>query len=364
MQLLIFILILGLLIFFHEMGHFLAARAVGIEVEEFGLGFPPRALKLFTWKGTIFSINWIPFGGFCRIKGETDGDVPTGFLAAPAWKRFVIAFSGPLFNLIIGILVLTFMFIAIGEPVNTTVMIADIAANSPAEQAGILPGDAVLAVNQQPVKDIGDLQTKISKNAGQTVTLTIQRADELLTLSLVPRLNPPPGEGSMGVITGYAQPVELKATPFFKAMGYAFEAGYMQIREVVLLPGRLINGSIQPEQARLSGFKGMYDMFVWSGEVDNATAETGFIKINYTQFMLVGIISIALGFTNLLPIPALDGGRIIFLLPEVLFKKRIPVRFENTINTIFFILLIVLVIIINANDFINELQLPPITPTP
>ena len=348
------VFVIGVLIFFHELGHFLSARAVGVPIEEFGFGYPPRLLKIGEWKGTVFSLNWIPFGGFVRPKGEADDSIEDGMAAAPAWKRLVIALSGLVMNFLIGIILLVIIFGAIGTPASDQAMITQIAPNSPAMQVGLQTGDIILAVDGQPIQDIDQLIETINQRLGEEVVLTIEREGERETISITPRLNPPEGEGAMGV--GLGNP--LKPTPFLPSVGYAFQSTGFIIRETFLLPVRLISGSVDPALARPVGYKGIYDIYSQAVEMDQETELATAEPLPIFTLSIIANISIALGITNLLPIPALDGGRILFTLPELLFKKRIPQKWENVVNTVSFLLLIVLMVVITVLDFTNPIVIP------
>ncbi len=137
------VFVIGLLIFFHELGHFIASKLVGVPIEEFGFGYPPRLVKIGTWKGTEITLNWIPFGGFVRPKGEADETIEGGMAASPAWKRLVIALSGPLMNFLIGIILLVIIFSAIGVPASDQAMVSQVSPGSPAQQAGVQVGDII-----------------------------------------------------------------------------------------------------------------------------------------------------------------------------------------------------------------------------
>jgi len=338
MQLIGFILGLAVLILVHELGHFISARLCGIEVEEFGIGFPPRLIKLGEHKGTIFSLNAIPLGGFVRPKGENDPNVPGGLAAASPWKRLAVLFAGPLTNILVGVLIGVFIFYSLGEPITNKVLVQLVANGSPAEQAGLQPGDLFVSVDNQPIDGVERLQSIIAGKAGQSVRMVVLRDDQQVPLSLTPRLNPPEGEGPLGIVlTNPTQPVSL-----WTAAGRGVNVVYQYVRAIFLLPVRLLNGQATPEESRLVGYKGMYDIY------QNLSSPL--------QFFLM--ISVSLGIMNLLPIPALDGGRILLTLPELIFKKRIPAKFENAVHFIGFSLLILLLIYVNLQDFINPVVLP------
>jgi regulator of sigma E protease len=348
------VIVIGALIFFHELGHFLSARAVGVPVEEFGFGYPPRLAKIAEWKGTEITLNWIPFGGFVRPKGEADETIEGGMAAAPAWKRLVIAASGPLMNFLIGIILLVVIYSAIGIPASDEAMITQVVPGSPAMEAGLQPDDIILAVNDESIADINQLISTIDANVGQEITLTFQRDGELETLTITPRIDPPEGEGAMGVTLSNP----LKPTPFFQSVGYAFEATGFVIKETLMLPIRLIRGNVNPALVRPVGYKGIYDIYSQAVEMDQETSVSTAEPIPVFTLSIIANISLALGITNLLPIPALDGGRILFTLPELIFKKRIPQGWENTINTVSFLLLILLMVVITILDFTNPIVIP------
>ncbi|MFN2305224.1 MAG: M50 family metallopeptidase [Anaerolineales bacterium] len=348
------VLVISLLIFFHELGHFLSARAVGVPVEEFGFGYPPRLAKIGEWKGTEITLNWIPFGGFVRPKGEADATVEGGMAAAPAWKRLVIALSGPLMNFLIGILILILIYTAIGVPASNEAMITQVSNDSPAQAVGLQAGDIILSVDGIEVTDIEQLSSTISQLAGEEVEISVDRAGETLTFNITPRENPPEGEGAMGV----ALSNPLKPMPVFQSIGYAFETTGYVIRETLLLPVRLIRGTIDPALARPVGYKGIYDIYSRAVQMDQETELATAEPLPVFTLSIIANISLALGITNLLPIPALDGGRILFTLPELIFRKRIPQKWENAVNTISFILLLLLMVVITVLDFTNPVVLP------
>lgn len=349
-----FIFVFGLLVFIHELGHFLAAKWLGIGVEEFGFGYPPRLAKLFTWKGTIVSLNWIPFGGFVRLKGETDDGEEGGLLAAPKWKRFLILIAGATMNFILGIILLIIMTSAAGEVDTTRVLITEVAASSPAQAANLQAGDIITYINEVPINSMDDLSAQIDANLGSEIELTFLRGEEVIVTHLTPRDNPPEGQGAMGIIMGNP----YTAIPFSEAVGSAFSTFWMQVKTTLMLPVNLIRGAINPEDARLVGIKGIYDIFSSAAALDQTTAVTATTSLPIFRLAVVSMVSIALGITNLLPIPALDGGQILFLFIETITRKKIPDGVANTINSVFFVMLILLMVFITVQDFINPVLAP------
>jgi regulator of sigma E protease len=337
-QLLTFVIGIAILIVLHELGHFVAARSLKVEVEEFGLGFPPRALRMFRAWGTDFSLNWIPLGGFVRPKGENDPTVPGGLAAASPWVRLTVLLAGPLTNLAVGIVLGALLFYNLGRPVTDRVLIDLVAENSPAQQAGILPGDIILKVNDTEINSQETLQEMIGANLGKEINMVLLRGEETVVITLMPRLNPPEGQGAIGIrMTNPRQPITLA-----EAFSQGAAATYENIRGILVLPYRMIQGEASPEEGRLVGYKGMFEIY----------------QQIFNPLWFFMAISISLGVINLLPFPALDGGRILLILPEILFRKRIPPRYENVIHMVGFAFLLILLIYINVQDFLNPIQLP------
>lgn len=349
-----FIFFFGFLVFIHELGHMLVAKALGIEVEEFGFGYPPRLAKLFTWKGTDFTLNWIPFGGFVRPKGEADVDEPGGLLAAPKWKRFLVLVAGATMNFIFGILLLIVMFSVAGGQDTTQVMVAEVAANSPAQSAGLAAGDVITRVGDYDIASFDDMSTATRQYLDQTVILNYTRDGISQTVELVPRSNPPSNEGAIGVSITYP----VISLPFGQSVVQAFKTFWLQVETTVMIPANLIRGAISSEEARLVGIKGIYDMFNSAAQMDQSSAvvSTGGFPID--RLSIISMISIAVGITNLLPIPALDGGQILFLVIEAITRKRIPENVALLINNLFFYALILLMVFITIQDFRNPILGP------
>ena len=356
----VFLLALGGMIFIHELGHFLAARLFKIEVEEFGFGLPSiRLARLFKWQGTEFTIHALPLGGFVRPKGENDPNVPGGLAAANPWKRLVVLFSGPFMNLLTAILVFAVLIGLQGMPVPGPILVDDVSPNSPAEQAGFQAGDMIVAMNEEGITDVEQAITIIQANLDQPVEIEIERGTEQLLLTATPLSKRTPQEGALGVgLMSATRP----ATVGEMVTGGAVITG-LQAATIVYLPIAIIQGIIAPDEARVVGFKGIFDMFNVAVQADVqsrqgvAGGSAAQRPTNWT-LNLIGGLSVSLGVLNLLPIPALDGGRILFTLPEILFRRRIPPEMENVINGLAMLLLIVLLLFVNLMDFINPAQIP------
>lgn len=352
-----FVITLGVLIFLHELGHFLIARLFKIEVEEFGLGFPPRIVRLFTLSGTEFTLNWIPFGAFVRPKGENDPEVPGGLAAANPWKRLAVLLGGPVVNIITGILLFSLLFTFTGAPDLKTIQIMEISPGSPAETVGLKAGDIVLQVNEEKIDSSQELSSVIRANLGKEIVINIRRGTETMQFRAVPRTNPPENQGALGIVMGNP----IRQINFIQSIPYAAQVTYDQVYQLASLPGRIAQGTVSSEETRVVGPVGMFGIYdqVRERDIENAEAAPNSTAAGILNRLgLLATISVALGITNLLPIPALDGGRILFILPEILLRRRIPPQYENVVHLIGFAALLLLMVYITTQDFINPISLP------
>jgi regulator of sigma E protease len=338
------------LIIIHELGHYIAARAFKVEVEEFGIFFPPRLLTLFTFAGTKFTLNAIPLGGFVRPKGDNDPEVKGGLAAASPWARLVILVAGPAANILVAVILYATIFSRVGSPDFTRVQIVDLAQNSPAMQAGLIPGDIVREVGQRRIDSPEAIQAAIQANLDRDTRIVYERDGQLYETSLVPRSRPPQGEGAIGIVMGHPS----QNVGWVEALPYGVQGTARHIEALAMLPVSLARGELSPEESRLVGFKGMFDIYqeVREGEVHPGVPTDVSIMFFFTN------ITLSLGILNLFPFPALDGGRILFTLPEIILRKRIPPQYENVINLVGFAILIILLIYINLQDFIVPVTLP------
>jgi regulator of sigma E protease len=343
----VFVIVLGGLILGHEFGHFVAARSFGVEVEEFGIGFPPRLATLFTWRGTRFTFNLIPLGGFVRPAGEDDPQVPGGLAAARKLVRTIVLLAGPAANVFLAFVAFAAAF-KFAAPDPNRVLVTSVAQGSPAESAGLMNGDIITSVEGQPVTGFESLQSAVAARLGQPVSVGVNRAGEQLTLSLIPRTSPPAGEGPIGITLGYP----TRQVSWVEAISTGWQSTAMQFSELIHLPGNLLSGQIAPQDARVSGLKGMYDMFSWAGQVDRSS-QRPFLTLN-----LIGVISAGLAVANLLPFPALDGGRLMFVAIETIIGRRVSPRYEGLAHAIGFAILLALMVYVNFQDFVNPIVLP------
>lgn len=338
------------LIIIHEFGHFFAARLFKIPVEEFGLGFPPRVATLFTAGGTKFTLNLLPIGGFVRPKGENDPNIPDGLAAANPWKRLGVLIAGPMANLLVGVMLYAMIISRIGSPIDDQVQVVEVVPNSPAAQAGLLSGDLIIAINGVPVEGTDSLSTAIYDNLGAETQLTYSRQGTESTITLVPRPEPPEGEGAIGIVmSNPTEPISV-----IGALPAGVGAVYEHSEVLLTFPVKIIRGEMEASDGRLLGFKGMFDVYqaVQETEVEQNIPS----GVNVLGFFAT--LTISFGILNLLPIPALDGGRIMFTLPEIILGRRVPPKYENTIHLVSLALLLMLLLFVNLQDFINPISLP------
>ncbi|NSW52865.1 MAG: site-2 protease family protein [Anaerolineae bacterium] len=350
------VIILGVMIFVHELGHYLAALWMKIPVEEFGIGYPPKVKTLFTWRGTEFTLNAIPFGGFVRPRGEDDPGVEGGIEQAPAWRRLIVLVSGALMNLLMGVLIFSLLFVQTGGAEIAGILVTQVDENSPAAAAGLLAEDVILSVNGEEMLDLDRIVAVIDANGGEALELTVARGEETLYLTAIPAAAGP-NDANLGVGITYAvRPVDLN---YFQALGYGVRTVGDMIELTFKLPAMLIRGEISAEEARVSGPVGIGQMLGQAREVDVAEQQSGTAAAFAANTLwLVGAIAVGLGFANLLPLPALDGGRILFVLVEMIFRKRLPGNVEATVHAVGFILLIAVSVLITVNDIFNPINLP------
>jgi regulator of sigma E protease len=465
-------------IFIHEMGHFLAAKAVGITILEFGIGFPPRMMTLFTRGETEYTLNWLPIGGFVRPLGEDfvrpipqeeaardrkqleerlygKEDLPdflsgererlhakgirkiTSVNEAKPLARILFLIGGSTANLLTAVILFTIIGLSglptlvggsagvisldensalyeaglregdlietvngeyfdnttqliemlnasAGEPVNLTVerngttieltytptvgeatrnyvFVSGVNSDSPAQAAGIQADDLIVGFNGEPLADFEDLPARTQEHLGEEISLTLLRDGETIEVQLTPRVNPPEGQGSIGIgiVPAYNNAANglilveggLQQALVPLTLGESIQFSFNQVRSffetMVRLPGQLIAGELSSEEARvmsplaISQFGGMF--LQQSIEQDRPV-----VILNY-----IAIISIALGITNLLPLPALDGGRVVFVLLEIVRGRPIAPERESVVHLIGMALLLSLMAFAFLNDILN-----------
>ena len=399
-----FLVVLSILALVHEIGHFIFARRFGVRVEEFGLGLPPRAKTLWrehgmiqiqskkiqiprkfvvpdaiqpgSWviyktemvngkdtltaidpvdaesrgltaasqvqdldRGTIYSLNWLPIGGFVRMTGEENPSDPRSFAAAAPWKRAVILCAGVTMNFLLAVLIFaTIAMVGMPKPIEL-VSITAVSPNSPAASAGLKAGDRLLSINGTTVQNRLDVSRAAFDTGGQQITLEVKRGVDNVVVNLTPRVKPPANEGPIGITMG-AQLLRMETVsyPIWEAIPLGFSqaidtagqiaGGFSRIARVGVSPGD-VGGPIQ------------------IAEITGQAAQAGLL----TLMQFTALLSVNLAILNILPLPALDGGRLVFVVLEMLRRgKRISPQKEGMVHIVGMAILLILMVLISIND--------------
>lgn len=353
-----FVVVFAGIILLHELGHFIVARLMGIEVEEFGIGFPPRAVKLFTWKGTDFTLNWIPLGGFNKIKGEDDPSIPGGMAAASPWKRLPVLLAGVAMNLLTAVLVYTVLFSQIGIPDTHSTVVASVDAGSPAASAGLHVNDVVTSAGGTKIDGYEQLVSITRNYLGKPMPITIVRDGQTIDLTVTPRKVYPSNQGPMGIAVGQLM---IKPGNWLDTIPASFTAAGSDIQNLLSLPGRMIAGTISPQEAQIGGPRTIWNLFQQSVSRDVSSREPSpsgkpQTPTNYTLLIIISL-TITVGVANLLPIPALDGWRVFTTIIEIILRRPIPAKYQAAINSVGFLVLIILLGFFYVKDLINPINI-------
>jgi len=335
-----FVIILVILVIAHELGHFLTAKARGVGVIEFGIGFPPRIWGIKKGE-TIYSINALPLGGFVKLAGEEDPKIERSLAGKGYGTRILVLAAGSLVNILLPLVLFSIAFMIPHNIYIAPVTIEEVAPNSPAAIAGIEPGDRILSVNGETINNSGDMRRLIQLNLGKEISITLEHASgQQATVDVIPRWKPPAGQGSVGILmAASAEPPVLisKSEPIWRAVPLGFKECY---ETLVIFKNEIINWVIGATSPQVTGVVGMAQL---TGEV----AKAGFSPL----LEFAAFISINLGIVNLLPLPALDGGRIVFVLLEIIRRgKRITPRVEGLVHLVGFAILIGLMLVVTYGD--------------
>jgi len=410
-------LVLGLsiLVFVHELGHYLAAKRSGVIVEEFGFGYPPRlfafwhtagrivvdgkeiqiprgvrlpqelglgSMVMVTTKagakdrlvlntikeidpaesapaaagrvdyldrGTLFSVNAIPFGGFAKMLGEEDPGAPGSLASKGKLARILVLAAGALMNLLAAVLFFALAMMlgapTVADPENAVVN--SVSPGSPAEAVGLQAGDLILRADNTEILSIADLQEYTQAHLGQTIVLTIDRAGEMLEIAVVPRVDVPPGEGPMGI--GLSPRTSIEKVPWYEAIWAGVRQAVALTGMIFTVPVQILRGLIPAELARPVGPVGVGQLV---GDAVQYSLDTGWW---YPAMQIMGALSVALAVTNLLPLPGLDGGRILFVIVEGIRGRRVDPAKEGLVHLIGLVLLVALMLVITWQDLVNPL---------
>lgn len=368
MFILVFFLVILVLVIVHELGHFLAAKKFNIKVLEFGFGIPPRIFGKKVGE-TLVSLNWLPFGGFVRLLGEDEVNKKLledkrSFASQKVQKRIMVVVAGVAMNFILAWilfwvslgmqgfksqlpLLLKHDFIGAEQKEETIVLIGAVAGGSPAQKSGIKAGDRVIAVNNDPIGSSDELigKTKDLADTEITITLSDLQKNNLRAISVTPRKDPPKGEGPLGISLGTFKIVNL----FYSQAWQKLLSGPIHSINIAVYSMKILGYSVSAAQTEkrieplASNFGGPIAIGYTIKEVLQSETIVPFIE-------LVASISLVLAVMNVLPIPALDGGRLFFLAVEAVIKKRVPAHIEAKIHAAGMVLLLTLFILVTYKD--------------
>ena len=348
MSIIIAILIFGIIVLIHEFGHFIVARWSKIDVLEFSIGMGP---SIYTYHGkkTDYSIKLFPIGGSCRMAGEDseeEGEPKEGtFNSRPVWYRLAVIFAGPLFNFILAFLLALFIVSVAGvdKPV-----ISEVKENYPAYNAGIMPGDVIKSIDKKDIHLYRELMLYLYMNPGKTINLKVERevnkTKEIKNVSITPLYDKENERYMIGIVSTDRE----KVSNVFSIMAYSMYEIKYNIDSTLGGLLQLIRGKASTKQ-----ISGPVGIVATVGSSVNESMNYGLMSVLLTVANMTMLLSSTLGIMNLLPIPALDGGRILFLLVEAILRKPLNRRIEAYVHFGGFVLLMILMVFILYNDIVN-----------
>ena len=348
MSIILFIAVLAVLILAHEFGHFIVAKKSGMRVDEFGIGFPPRLLK-FKKGETLYSINAIPFGGFVKIYGEDGQDKkdPRSFSSKSISIRAAVIAAGVFFNILLAWFVISAGYM-IGMPTSVgsapigseikdkNVVVLDVQKDSPAESAGLKSGDRLVDFDSTEA-----VQKFISENNGREIEIKYQRGNEILSVKAVPRVNAPEGQGALGIMM---DEVGIVALPWHRAIWEGLKTTYKLIVGIAVIIFYFITDAVR-------GLTGLDQIM---GPVGIVTVTGTVAKLGFAYVLnFMAILSINLAIINIIPFPALDGGRLLFLLIEKIKGSPISPKVSSVTHGIGLFILLAIMITITYHDILR-----------
>ncbi len=404
---------LSILVFAHELGHYVAAKLSNVVVEEFGLGYPPRLFAFWHTRGkiviggqeiviprnfrvpeglgsgsrviyetmtdtkgrrvltrleeadpddpqldsvgyadlldpgTVFTLNAVPFGGFAKMLGEEDPSSSGSLASKSKLSRIFVLSAGSLMNLLTAVLFFSLAMglgaPAVADPENAVV--SSVAAGSPAEAAGFQPGDVIVAADDTEIPTIVSLQEYTQAHLGEPILLTVQRGEQVLEIAVVPRVEPPSGEGPIGI--GLSPRTTIKRYPWYEAIWSGLKQTVSMVVLIFTVPIQVIRGLIPAELARPVGPVGVGQLV---GDAVQYSLDSGWW---FPAMQMMGTLGVALAVTNLLPLPGLDGGRILFVIVEAIRGRRVDPAKEGLVHLIGLALLLALMLFITWQDIVN-----------
>lgn len=362
-----FILILSVLVIVHEAGHFLVAKLFKIKVEEFGFGLPPRVFGI-KFGETLYSLNWLPIGGFVKLYGEDEAgsgsvnlkpqkqskkDIDRAYFARPKWQKALVVSAGVIMNFILAVVLISFLYAYVGVPVaNNKVIIAAVVKGSPADLAGLKVGDQVEKVSGKIITDTNQLISITKSNEGKELLVNIKSENgKEKVVKVTPRISFPKNEGPMGVAVSPGTSIKkysVLEAPVVGTKEALKETGLIASGLLSLLTQLITKGSVPTDVAGPVG-------------IAQLTGQVVSIGI-YAVLSFVSLLSLNLAIINILPFPALDGGRLLFIVIEAITRKKVNPLIESYAHTIGMAILLALIALITLHDLIRVFSGQPLLP--
>ena len=343
-QILRFIFVLGVLIFVHELGHFLLAKLVGIRVERFSLGYPPRMFGKQIGE-TDYCISWIPLGGYVKLSGMIDESLeqesikgePWEFTSKPIWQRFLVILAGPVMNVFLTFAIITAFVLLTGiqQGVADKSTIGGVVEERPAAMAGLMAGDEILEIDGAAISSWEDIVKNVENApAGKALSVKWNRNGEMMMSTVTPYYDSTQQKSFIGISAAY-ETVDLN---FFQSVGYGFKTTYRLTAMIFSALGQLVTGKIELRNS-LAGPVSIYKMVQ-----ESATVGIGGL------ISFIAMLSLNLGIFNLLPIPVLDGGHLVYLTIEAIIRRPISTKTKMIVQQIGMALLLILIVLVTYND--------------
>jgi regulator of sigma E protease len=354
-----FLFVLTLVVFFHELGHFLVARWNGVAVKVFSVGFGPEIVGFTDRKGTRWKIAWIPLGGYVRFVGDenvasaagreaiaklSEEDLKKAFVAKPVGARAAIVAAGPIANFILAIVIYAGLFMFAGQAV-TAPQVDEVQPDTPAAEAGFQPGDLVVSINGTPIETFTDFQRYVSVRGGETLAVTVERAGQHVDLMVTPAIQESPDgfggvyrRGQIGIQRNIGpDDVTIQYLPLTEAIGAAADEVWFVISQTVRYAGRIISGREPPDQL--------------GGPITVARVAGDAASISFVALVaLAAGLSVSIGFVNLLPIPLLDGGHLLFFAIEAIRRRPLGDQAQEVGFRLGFVVVLGLILFVLALD--------------
>lgn len=337
MSFLLALVAFGLMILAHELGHFLVAKLTGVGIKSLAVGFGPAVVRCWR-RGTEYRLNAFPLGGYVRLAGEDleEDAGPDAFRSKGVWTRMAIVAGGPTMNLLLSVLLVAVAAFACGLPKHVTTVVASVRPGWPAAEAGLRPGDRIVAIDGVPIPDGQTMVRTIHRSPGKALRLLVERSGQRFQVTVTPRL-----EARLGVgITGITPAVARERLAPHHALAWGVQQTLRSMREMVVGLARLVGSGHLLEE--LAGPVGAFRLL-------GDAAQVGFDS----YLFMTAFLSVMIGMFNLLPFPALDGGRLAFLLVEGVRRRAVDPRREGYVHLVGFALLFLLILALTYRDVLR-----------